>query len=167
MIPESEISEWSEYDLKSKIGNISVNGKIREEHYVKINEIDPYFYEHYEKKNFDKDGHNHILFKIDIYFPEYNLAAEIDQKGHTDRYLVAENKRQEALEKKLGCTFIRINTSKEGHDPNYEIGRIQTFTSRFKNRQLRKLEKESNKKIKELEDEIKIFLIKLNHSIDC
>ena len=49
MIPESEISEWSEYNLKSKIGNIFVNGKTREEHYVKINEIDPSFYEHYEK----------------------------------------------------------------------------------------------------------------------
>ena len=49
MIPESEISEWSEYNLKSKIGNIFVNGKTREEHYVKINETDPSFYEHYEK----------------------------------------------------------------------------------------------------------------------
>ena len=29
---------------------------------------------------------------------------------------------------------------------------MQTFISKFKNRQLRKLEKESNKKIKELED---------------
>ena len=52
--------------------------------------------------------------------------------------------------KKLGCTFIRINTSKEDYDPNYEIGRIQTFTSKFKNRQLRKLEKESNRKNKRI-----------------
>ena len=76
-----------------------------------------------KKIKIDKDGHNRILFKIDIYFPEYNLAAEIDQKGHTDRYLVAENKRQEALKKRLDCKFIRINTSKEDYDANYEIGR--------------------------------------------
>ena len=55
----------------------------------------------------------------------------------------------------LDCEFIRINTSKEGCDANYEIGRIQTFTSKFKNRQLKKLEKASNKKMIELEDEIK------------
>ena len=35
-----------------------------------------------------------------IFFSEYNLAAEVDEKGHTDRNLIFENKRQEALEKK-------------------------------------------------------------------
>ena len=32
---------------------------------------------------------------------------------------------------------------------------MQTFISKFTNRQLKKLEKESNKKIKELQEEIK------------
>ena len=49
MIPESEISEWPEYEVKSKIGNIFVNENILEEYSVKIYEIDPYFYEHYKK----------------------------------------------------------------------------------------------------------------------
>ena len=46
----------------------------------------------------------------------------IDEKGHTDRGLVFEKKRQEALEKKLGCKFIRINTAnaKNGYDLDYE-----------------------------------------------
>ena len=57
--------------------------------------------------------------------------------------------------KRINCEFIRTNTSKEGYDANYEIGGIQTFISKFKNRQLRKSEKGSNKKIKEAEDEIK------------
>ena len=52
-----------------------------------------------------------MLFRIDIYFSEYFLAVEIDEKGHTDRDIILEQKRQEALEKKLGCKFIRINTS--------------------------------------------------------
>ena len=31
-------------------------------------------------------------------------------------------KRQEGLEKKRDCNFIRINPSKENHDADYEIG---------------------------------------------
>ena len=49
MISESEISECSKYEVKSKIGNIFANEKILEEYSVKIYEIDPYFYEHYKK----------------------------------------------------------------------------------------------------------------------
>ena len=90
-----------------------------------------------------------ILFRIDVYFTEYLLAVEIDEKGHTDRDLIFEEKRQ-ALVKKLGCKFIRINTSKEGYDADYEASRIQKFISKFKDRQLKKL----NKKLKELEDKI-------------
>ena len=51
MIPDSEITEFPEYEIKSKMGNIFVNGKILEEYSVKIYEIDPFFYEHYRKKN--------------------------------------------------------------------------------------------------------------------
>ena len=50
MIPDSEISECPEHEVLSKIGNIFVNEKILEEYSVKIYKIDPYFYEHYEKK---------------------------------------------------------------------------------------------------------------------
>ena len=62
-------------------------------------------------------------------------------KGHTDRDFIFEEKRQEALEKKIGCKFIRINTSKEGYDADYEASRIKTFISKFKDRQLKKLNK--------------------------
>ena len=44
MILDSEITEWTEYEVRSKIGNIFVNEKIPEEYSVKIYEIDPYFY---------------------------------------------------------------------------------------------------------------------------
>ena len=70
-------------------------------------------------------------------------------KKHVERDLIFEEKRQKALEKKLGCKFIRINTSKR-YDEDYEIGRIQTFISKFKDRQLKKL----NKNLKELEHKI-------------
>ena len=49
MIPDYEISVSIEHALKSKIVTIFVNKKILEKYYVKIYEIDPYFYEHYKK----------------------------------------------------------------------------------------------------------------------
>ena len=59
----------------------------------------------------DKNGSKYILPRIDIYFRECFLAVEIDEKGHTDRDIIFEEKRQKALEKKFRCKFIRINTS--------------------------------------------------------
>ena len=94
----------------------------------------------------DKNGCKYILFRIDIYFSECFLAVEIDEKGHTDRDIIFEEKRQKALEKKLGCKFIRINTSnaKNGYDLDYEVGNIEAFIDELKN----------NKNKKELEKEI-------------
>ena len=48
----------------------------------------------------DNNGQQYILFKIDIYFTKYCLAVEIGEKGQTDRDLIFEQKRQEALGKK-------------------------------------------------------------------
>ena len=96
MIPESEISECPEFEVKSKI---FVNEKILEEFSVKIYEIDPYFYEHYKKKiQVDKNERKYILFRIDVYFTEYPLAVEVDEKGHIDRDLIFEEKRRKAPE---------------------------------------------------------------------
>ena len=74
--------------------------------------------------------------------------------------LFLKKKRQEALEKKLGCKFIRINTSnaKKGYDTDYEVSKMQIFASEFKDKEIKELEntrKENENKIKELEDEIK------------
>ena len=136
MIPVYEISVSIEYVVKSKIKTIFVNEKILEEYSVKIYEIDPYFYEHYKKKN--------------------SLAVEIDEKGHTDTDLIFEEKRQKALVKKLNCTFIRINTSKENYDVDYEASKIQTFISNFK-------DKEKENEIKKLEDEINKLKLQLTN----
>ena len=85
IIPESEIPECPEHEVKSKIGNIFVNEKILEECSVQIYDIDPYFYEHYRKKiQVDEIGCEYMLFRVDVYFTEYLLAVEIDEKGHTD-----------------------------------------------------------------------------------
>ena len=52
------------------------------------------------RKKVDENGCKYILFRIDVYFIEYLLAVEIDEKGHTDSDLSFEEKRQKALEKK-------------------------------------------------------------------
>ena len=96
-----------------------------------------------------------MLFRIDIYSSECFLAVEIDEKGHTDRDIIFEEKRQKALEKKLGCKFIRINTSnaKNGYDLDYEVGNVQAFIDEFKNKKIKKLEKKL-KKEKELKEKL-------------
>ena len=86
----------------------------------------------------DNNGKKYILFRIDVYFTKHCLAVETDEKGHTDRDLIFEQKRQEALEKKLNCAFTRINTSKENFDVDYEASKIQTFISQFKDNQIKK-----------------------------
>ena len=56
-------------------------------------------------------------------------------------------KRQKALEKKLGCKFIRINTSnaKNSYDLDYEVGNIEAFNDEFKNKKNPKKLEDKNK----------------------
>ena len=75
-------------------------------------------------------------------------------------FLKKKKKRQEALEKKLGCIFIRINTSdaKRSYDTDYKVIKIKIFISEFKGKKIKENEnkiKEKDKKMKELEDKIK------------
>ena len=94
MIPESEIPVCPKQEVKSKIGNIFVNEKMFKEYSVKIYKIDPYFCKHYKEKiQVDKNGCEYILFRIEVYFTEYLLAAEIDEKKHIGRDLIFEEKR--------------------------------------------------------------------------
>ena len=48
-------------------------------------------------------------YKIDLYFHDYKLAIEVDEKGHKNRNIVHEIKRKQALEKELSGEFIRID----------------------------------------------------------
>ena len=129
---------------------------------MKIYEIGPYFLSITKKIQFDESGCKYILFRIDVYFTEYLLVVEVNEKGHTDRDLIFEDKRQKTLEKKLGCKFIRIKTSKKDCNAEYETSRVQTFVTEFK-KKIKKIRKtikqeigesnkileESNKKLEE------------------
>ena len=62
----------------------------------------------------NKQTHYRVLgYEIDIYFHDYKLAVEIDEYNHKDRDIGCETEKQIALEKELGCNFIRINPDKE------------------------------------------------------
>ena len=61
-----------------------------------------------KKIQVDKSGCNYILFRIDVCFNKFLLAVEIDKKGHTDRDLIFEEKRQKALEKILVVNLLEL-----------------------------------------------------------
>ena len=52
--------------------------------------------------------------------------------------------------------MIRINTSRENYDADYEASRIQTFISKFK-------DKEKENEIKKLRDKIKTLKLQLTN----
>ena len=60
----------------------------------------------------------HIVgkYRIDMYFPEYNLAIECDENDHNDRDQLYEKYRQKYLTKRLKCEFIRYNPDADDFD---------------------------------------------------
>ena len=76
------------------------------------------------------------LCYLELIFTFWNI---FQQQRLTENIILTEDfifeeKRQEALENKLHFEFIRINTSKENYDADYEGSRIQTFISKFKDK---------------------------------
>jgi len=48
-------------------------------------------------------------YRIDLYFPDFNLAVECDEHGHKDRSQSKEKKRQKHITNKLNCQWLRFN----------------------------------------------------------
>ena len=55
---------------------------------------------------------NVLGYRIDPYFPKYKLAIEFDDQEHNDRDIDYEIERQKAIEKEIGCKFIRTDPRK-------------------------------------------------------
>ena len=68
----------------------------------------------------------HKLLKcyIDLYFPDYQLAIEADEKGNQYRDDHKEEERENIIKQELKCEFIRINPDREHLNIYTEIGRI-------------------------------------------
>ena len=90
-----QIPKCPEFEVKSKIGKIFKNHNPL---LLKLMKLTLIFINIMKKKKVDKSGCRYILFRIDVYFNKLLLAVEIDEKDHTDRDLIFEKKRQEALE---------------------------------------------------------------------
>ena len=78
---------------------------------------------------------------------------KLNQKWEkSDRDLIFE-KKTKSTRKKLGCKFIWINTRnvKNGYDLDYEVGNIEAFINKSKNKKIKELEKKliEEKEIKE------------------
>ena len=87
----------------------------------------------------DKNGREYMIFRIDVYFTEYLLAVEIDEKKTCWHRPYFWGEKTKSTRKELDCKFIRISTSKR-YDADYEIGIIQTFISKFKGKEDKELE---------------------------
>ena len=66
-------------------------------------------------------------YRIDLYFHDYKLAIKVDEKCHEDRNIDHEIKRQKAIEKEIGCEFIRINPDEEDFNIFNAISEIHRY----------------------------------------
>ena len=62
-----------------------------------------------------------LWYRIDLYVPKYKLAIEVDKLGHCTRNIENEIERQQEIEQRLGCKFIRIDPSRENFNIFDEI----------------------------------------------
>ena len=140
MIPDSEIPKCTEIEIKSKTGKFLKTTIPLKNILLGFIKFIVIFINTMKKIQVDNNGYKCILFRIDIYFSECSLAVEIDEKGNTDRDIIFEEKTQNALEKKPGCKFTRINTSnaKNGYDLDHEVGNVKAFIDEFKNKKIKK-----------------------------
>ena len=65
-----------------------------------------------------------------VYFHEYKLTIEIEEKGHNDRNKDYEKQRKELIKKQLNCVFIRINPDEE----NFKVSKAnKSYLDKSKN----------------------------------
>ena len=50
--------------------------------------------------------YNVLNYGTELYFHDYKLAIEIDENGHSGRYIDYEIKRQKEIEQELGCISL-------------------------------------------------------------
>ena len=71
--------------------------------------------------------HSVLNCQVDLYFSEYNLAIEVDEKGHTDRDKKKRKWKRRKNRKGLRCSFVRVNPDAENYDIFVEIGKITGY----------------------------------------
>ena len=69
--------------------------------------------ENFKEENMETQ-YNVLNYRIDLYFHDYKLAVEIDERGHNDRSEDYETPRQKTIVTELDRKYIRINLDEEG-----------------------------------------------------
>ena len=82
-----------------------------------------------------------LNYRVDLYFHDYELAIEVNEKGYKDRNENYEKQRQKEIETKLDCKFIRINPDEE----NFNISKVKNKIFRHIKKSLKKLSEKSTK----------------------
>jgi very-short-patch-repair endonuclease len=72
-------------------------------------------------------------YRLDLYFPEYKLAIEIDEDNHVFRDKNEEIERETYIKNKLQCTFIRFNPSVKFFNIGMIISQIFKHIREYKN----------------------------------
>ena len=102
MIPDSELPKCPEFEVKSKIGKIFKKHNPLEEYSVKIYEIYPYFYEHYENKyKLIKLGVNIYCLELIFVFVNAFQQQKLVKKGITIETLFLKKKDKRHQKKSL------------------------------------------------------------------
>ena len=78
-----------------------------------------------------------LHYKTYFTFKKHMLVVEIDEKGHVERDLDYERKRQKELEK-LSYHLIRINTDKPGFHDYHKFGRVSAYIAKSIKKQTEK-----------------------------
>ena len=71
--------------------------------------------------------HTVLNYRIDLYFPDYNLAIECDENGHDDRSPAEEKRRHKRISKKIDCQWLRFNPDKDDFNIFEVINQIFTI----------------------------------------
>ena len=109
MIPDSEIPKCLEFEVKLKIGKIFNKHNPFEEYSVNVYEIDPYFYEHYEKKiQVGKNGCKYILFRIIFVLVNAFWQQKLMKKYILTETLFLRKKDKNHQKKNLVVNFLEL-----------------------------------------------------------
>ena len=109
MIPDSEIPKCPEFEVKSKIGKIFKKHNPLEEYSVKIYEIDPYFYKHYEKKyKLIKMGVNIYYLELMFILINFYQQQKLMKKGILTEIFFLRKKHQKHQKKNLVVNLLAL-----------------------------------------------------------
>ena len=91
-------------------------------------------------------------YKIDLYFPDHNLAIECDEFNHTDRDPEYEKERQVFIENELKCKFIRFNPDSKDFSVHRVVRMISEHMMKIK---MNQIEEHSQQKMDQMQEQIR------------